>query len=169
MLPYLDQLRQWIIRVGGPDLAENLMPAFLMMVGLFGIAMIVFVPAHYLSSRRVEPALFKIATIYRRIGWGGIIFYLTGCAVMAQAALKDPRPPLGEILLMVGLVGLIVALFASMLWTASRLEVDFTQAYRRARWTGILVAVLYFPWLTIPGCLAVRRLEDYRRKLLTSH
>jgi hypothetical protein len=162
----LYHLRHWMIRVGGPDLADDLMPAYLMMVGLFGIAVIVFAPARYLSSSyRAEPALFQIATIYRRMGWIGIICYVTLCSIMFQGALKEPRPSGGEFLAMAGLIGLIAAFFATMLWTANRLESDFLRTYRVARWTGILVAVLYFPWLTIPGCLAVRRLAQYRRGL----
>jgi hypothetical protein len=53
--------------------------------------------------------------------------------------------------------------FVFILRTANRLGGDFDRVYRRARWLGILAATIWFPILTIPGILALRRLERYRK------
>jgi hypothetical protein len=50
-----------------------------------------------------------------------------------------------------------------MIKTAKDLAVDLDRTYRRARWLAILAAAIFFPILTIPAVLAVRRLERYRR------
>ena len=61
------------------------------------------------------------------------------------------------------LIGLWMLFFVYVLWIAGCFKKDFGRVYRRARWLGILTAAIFFPVLTLPGILAVRRLERCRR------
>ena len=101
--------------------------------------------------------------MYRGIGWAGI-----GCCLLAYSILMASELTTGtldwaEFLVGTTGIGLYLAFFVFVLKTASRLETRFDRTYRRARWLGILVATIFFPVLTWPGIVAVRRLERYRR------
>ncbi len=55
--------------------------------------------------------------------------------------------------------------FAYLEWTAASFENSFEQVYRRARWSAVIASGVFFPVLTLPGMLAVRRLEEYHKFL----
>ena len=109
-------------------------------------------------------AILKATTrIYRQIGWGGVAYVAAGfTAEMISELLRSPpdRGPVAPP--MIG-CGLMMLFFMFVLRTASQLGRDFDRVYRRARWLGILAATIWCPISTIPGVLAVRRLERYRR------
>ncbi len=163
--PFFDRVRDWISDRRVADLLAYYPMAYLLAGGL-AITLVVFGPATMLTSRRViEPTLRGTTMIYRRMGWSGIVWYATLYSVVMQSELSQPNCELGQILGGTFACGLVVLMFVSMLTTANRLEDQFSMYYRRARWTGILAATVFFPWLTFPGILAVRRLEKYRREL----
>jgi hypothetical protein len=108
-------------------------------------------------------ALLRATTrMYRGIGWAGVAYCLLVCPIAMVAQLWEPTPSLPEVLGGSTLCGLTLAFFMFVLRTANGLEVRFQRTYRRARWLGILAATMFFPLLTWPGILAVRRLERYR-------
>jgi hypothetical protein len=118
----------------------------------------------------VEPpedaeALLKAATrMYRGIGWCGVAyvaFVWAAQVVLALPRLESEPVPIALLVMLGDLMWMLFFVF--VLRTANRLGQDFDRMYRRARWLGILAAALWFPLLTIPGILAVRRLERYRR------
>lgn len=155
------QTQNWIVTVFPGYLALGYAIA-----GAVGIGFIVVVPATVLGVRRgTEPGLLRISSIYRRMGWCGVVWNATLYLVLLQFEFSKPTADSVEILIGTIACGFVVLLFFSMLRTADGLELNFPRSYRRARWTGILAATVYFPWLTIPSYLAVRRLEEYRRNV----
>ncbi|MDZ7616205.1 MAG: hypothetical protein U1E05_04325 [Patescibacteria group bacterium] len=104
------------------------------------------------------------ARLFRGMGYVGVAYALFGFAMGAVVLLKVQPRDLVLLPMMLLLYGLIMAFFAWMLKTASRLTVDFKGTYRLARWLAILAASIFFPILTIPAVLAVRRLERYREQ-----
>ena len=53
-----------------------------------------------------------------------------------------------------------------MIQIGSYLGVNLEGNYRQARWMAILAAAIFFPIFTIPGMLAIGKLERYRNQLL---
>ncbi len=136
--------------------------------GAVGLGFIVLVPGTVLGFRHgTEPGLLRISSIYRRMGWCGVVWNATLYLVLLQIELGKPTRDADPIEIFIGTIacGVVVLLFLSMVRTADRLELDFQGNYQRARWMGILAAAVYFPWLTVPGCIAVRRLKEYRRNV----
>lgn len=108
-----------------------------------------------------EDRLLRAVTrMYHVIGWGGLVFCLFAwfTKTVAQMAMHVETFDPGT--LAIGLWGLF---FVYVLWTARCLKKSFGKVYRRARWLAVLSAAIFFPLLTLPGILAVRRLERYRR------
>lgn len=97
------------------------------------------------------------------MAWVGITYAVIAFPVLMTAAFSERQLASGMIVLLVGC--LMTLFFIFMAKTANGLEHDFHRHYRRARWTAIIVAALFFPIMTIPGILAVRRLERYRSGL----
>ncbi len=160
MYPLPGQIQDWIGVVYPSYLSLGYVIA-----GAVGLGFIVFVPATVLGSRHgTEPGLLRISSIYRRMGWCGVVWNATLYLVLLQIEFGKPTRDADAIEIFIGTIacGVVVLLFLSMVRTADGLELDFPRSYRRARWTGILAATVYFPWLTIPSYLAVRRLEEYR-------
>lgn len=136
--------------------------------GVLAIAMIALAPASVFSARRsVGPSLRVATTIFRRIGWGGIVFCATIYSIVLRLILSRPESQRDQngIVMITIWFGLHVLAFASMFTTANRLEIDSSKAHGRARWTAILLGTYLFPVLTIPLVFAVRRLEKHRREL----
>ena len=113
------------------------------------------------NCRSADDLLRATTRMYRGIGRGGIA-YCTLAYLIAIAATPMQRMPglAGAIGSMV-IYALMLAFFVFVLETTDRLEVEFDRTYRRARWLGILAAAIFFPVLTWPGVLAMRRLEKY--------
>jgi hypothetical protein len=105
--------------------------------------------------------------IYHRMGWAGVAYALLVLIVTLCNFAEHPS----EMGIAGGLLleaALILAFFVFMINTARRLSIDVARNYRRARWLGILAASIFFPIFTIPGILAVRRLERYRTHVVAS-
>ena len=129
---------------------------------------VVFAPSADLGSQHgTEPALLRISSLYRRMGWCGVVWYATLYLLLLQIEFGKPARDADPVAVLMCTIacGVFVLLFLSMLRTADGLELDFPRNYHRAKWTGILADAVYFPWLTIPGSLVVRRLEEYRRNI----
>ena len=95
-----------------------------------------------------------VIRIYWWIGvvglWGGVPGLIIIWAIAAFNA-----PPAVE-----SLIGLLIlcghlSVFASSLYVAKRLANRPKGIYRFARLVGIVLATLWFPWLTIPGAICV--------------
>ena len=161
--PVLDQLLGWI---HNERVAVLFFGAVYLLAGGLAIAFIWMAPATVFTAKhRIQPTLNEAAILFRRMGWCGIVWCATMWSVLAEIALWEPTTGFGP---MVGLslgFGPYVLFFVWMLTTARRLEADFSKYYRRARWTAVLAAAFFFPFLTIPAVLAVKRLEQYRREL----
>jgi hypothetical protein len=118
-------------------------------------------PPAFEPREDAESLLRAAMRMYRWIGWCGVAYVVIAFPVPIVTQLLQPQP---NIPLVVPLLGMLMMLFfVLMLRTASRLGHDFDRVYRRARWLAILAAAIWFPLFTIPGILAVRRLERYRR------
>ena len=104
--------------------------------------------------------------MYRGMAYAGIAFILLGAVEIAMIFLTERPREAGWMIGILLEFGLFIAFFTFMLKTATRLAADLDGTYRRARWIAILAASIFFPILTIPGILAVRRLERYRTHLL---
>ena len=123
----------------------------------------------YASPRSVEiqsdaETLLRATTkLYRRMGWAGATIYLVACLFNMIALSAQGQLDIGPALGMTTTCALVTAFFLLMIKTAKDLAVDVDRTYRRARWLAVLAAGLFFPILTIPAYLAVRRLERYRR------
>jgi hypothetical protein len=75
---------------------------------------------------------------------------------------SEKRIEFGPTIAATAIYGLHVAFFAYLIKIANQLRDQVDGTYRRARWMAILAASIFFPIMTIPGILAVRRLERYR-------
>lgn len=106
--------------------------------------------------------LRRAVMIFRRMGWGGISLFGAVAAINFSANLSNADP---QFLIPMIIYGGYTLFFWSMLKTAKSLERDFEGAYRRARWTAIIAATFFFPFLTLPCYFAVQHLEECRRRL----
>jgi hypothetical protein len=114
------------------------------------------------ADPQIDKALLrKTAKLYRGMGWAGIVYSLV-CAFGMVNALTERQPQWGEALGMFIVATLAAAFFLFLIKTANHLGTTFDESYRRARWLGIIAATLFFPILTVPGILAVHRLERCR-------
>jgi hypothetical protein len=102
---------------------------------------------------------------FRCLGWAGVAYISLLLVVGFLFMLAEGPPRLGIVTGMALECGVFLAFFAHVIRTASRLGVDFAGTYRRARWMAILAASIFFPVMTIPGILAIKRLETYRHVL----
>jgi hypothetical protein len=103
-----------------------------------------------------------VVTIYRWVGVLGLTFYSIFGAALLFIAVREWRSwkwndalPLGASLVMG------VVFFAACLFVALRLTTQPSQMRRPARWLGFIMDVGYFPILTIPGLLAVWKLDKF--------
>ena len=126
----------------------------------------------YASPLLVEPErgvdAIRRATVrtFRCLGWAGIVYISLLLLIAFPFVLVEGPPRFGVITGMMVESAVFLAFFAFVIRTAGRLGVDLTGTYRRARWVAILAATVFFPVLTIPGILALRRLERYRSHMV---
>ena len=115
---------------------------------------------------RPDPdALLRATTsLYRGMGWFGIVYHAVVYSFAMISEGSKQRPEMPPIIGMTIVCGLMVAYFFFMIRVANRLKTNFDRNYRPTRWMGILTATIFFPMLTIPAILAVRRLERYRKR-----
>ncbi len=59
-------------------------------------------------------------------------------------------------------------LFVTMIRVADVPHPEFPRHYVKARWVGIIAGALFFPLLTIPAFISVRRLSLYNRLRLAN-
>jgi len=122
----------------------------------------------YASPQCVEvqddaESLLKATTkLYRRMGWFGIAYFSFIYPFTIVGQLSEGHFEVVPAIAGTIICGLMLAFFAIMIKTAKHLADDLDRYYRRARWLGILAGALFFPILTVPAFLAVRRLERYR-------
>ena len=126
----------------------------------------------YASPRCVEvqddaESLLKATTkLYRRMGWFGIAYFSFIYPFTTIMQLSEGQ---FEVVPAIGggiMCGLMLAFSVIMVKTATYLAADLDRYYRRARWIAVLAAALFFPILTVPAFLAVRRLERYRNSMI---
>ncbi len=129
----------------------------------------------YASPKCVESqpdadALLKATVrLYRGMGWAGIAYLLVFCPLTIVSELarqQELGETIGGAIAMTTICGLMAAFFVLVMKTADRLGVNLDRSYRRARWLGIITGAMFFPLLTIPAILAVRRLERYRKHMM---
>ena len=122
----------------------------------------------YASPRCVDvqpdaESLLKATTrLYRGMGWFGVAYISIVYLFMTTTVLSQSRPDVLRTIPMSIGCGVMVAFFLAMVRTAKHLGTDLDRYYRRARWIAVLAAAFFFPILTVPAFLAVRRLEKYR-------
>lgn len=101
-------------------------------------------------------SLSRAATLYRRMGWIGIIYFFVAFPLGLWSGSQDGPLPIGSVVGMTFVTVLFVGLFTSMIRLAPRLQSELATVYNRARWTGLLAGAFGFPILTIPAFYAVR-------------
>jgi len=101
-------------------------------------------------------SLKRAATLYRRMGWVGIIYFFVAFPLGLWSGSQDGPLPIGSVIGMTFVTALFVGLFTSMIRLAPRLHSELGTVYTRARWTGLLAGAFGFPILTIPAFYAVR-------------
>jgi hypothetical protein len=123
----------------------------------------------YASPRSVEfrsdaETLLRATTkLYARMGWAGVAYTTIVYPIGMVLELSERPVQLGPTMGGTIMCGLMLGFFVIRIKTAKDLATDLDRTYRRARWTAILAAAIFFPILTFPAVLAVRRLERYRR------
>jgi hypothetical protein len=117
------------------------------------------------SQTEVKSLLKATMRLYRIMGWCGITYFLVLYLFMMISEYRAQGLEIWSTVAGTAWCGLFIAFFLYMIQTASSLGVEFDRTYRRARWLGIIVSAMFFPILTIPGILAVRRLERCRLQM----
>jgi hypothetical protein len=114
-------------------------------------------------AQRGEPSIRQqMRTVIRLYWWMGVV----GTAVYVAAAIGiclDRDPTLRPVDRWGPFVfcGVAVAAFVSSIHVANRLATKPRGMLRRARLVGIILATAYFPILTVPGIICVRRVTRY--------
>lgn len=110
-----------------------------------------------------DSLLYSTTRLYRFTGWCGIAYVLVVYLGVMTAELFEGW--LGVAFALGGAMvqSLWIGFFAVVISTANHLAADPLRYRRRARLLGILAATIFFPVLTVPAVLAVRRLARYRR------
>jgi hypothetical protein len=110
-----------------------------------------------------DSLLYSATRLYRITGWCGIAYVLIAYFAAVTPELFEGQLDVGFALGGAMIHSLSIGFFAIIISTANHLAADPRRYRRRARWLGILAATIFFPVLTIPAALAVRRLARCRR------
>lgn len=109
-----------------------------------------------LASRLLSDAVRAYWTIARV----GVVFCQIASLMATVMRMSKPFDP-GDLAPVLWLL-----FFVYIACTAHSLEKNFERVYRRARWSAVIASGVFFPWLTLPGAVAVRRLEEYHKFLV---
>lgn len=119
-------------------------------------------------SQQPDELLKSAARILRGMGWTGLILYLVMPPPIFMDLSKVKINPMTAVMAAAIFI-FVVTLFLLMIHTANFLAADFRTFYRRARWLAIIAAAIWFPWMTVPAVIVIRKLERYRSSVNSGH
>jgi hypothetical protein len=103
-----------------------------------------------------------VVTIYWWVGVLGLAFYAIFGATLLYAAVTEWRRwKWNDALPLAVNLAIGVAFFAACVVVGNRLTTQPAHIRRPARWLGFIMAIYFFPILTIPGLLAVWKLDKF--------